>query len=87
MAEHPEPGEVIFADDAGLVVARRWCWRQSDESATQPRTSEAVFTVESQHPGGRTDIEAALADLQALLAQFVGGSFLTGIVDAQNPGI
>lgn len=86
-AEHPEPGEVIFADDAGLVVARRWCWRQSDESATQPRTSEAVFTVESQHPGGRTDIEAALADLQALLAQFVSGSFLTGIVDAQNPGI
>src|SRR5690242_6878115 len=27
-AEHPEPGEVIFADERDLVVARRWCWRQ-----------------------------------------------------------
>jgi DNA/RNA-binding domain of Phe-tRNA-synthetase-like protein len=86
-AEHPEAGEVIFADDAGLVVARRWCWRQSDESATQPHTTDAVFTVESQHSGGRADIEAALADLQALLDQFVGGSFRSGIVDAYNPGI
>ncbi len=24
-AEHPEAGEVIFIDEAGLVVARRWC--------------------------------------------------------------
>src|SRR5579885_1730946 len=31
--EHPAPGEVIFADETGLVFAQRWCWRQSDESA------------------------------------------------------
>ena len=24
--EHPEPGEVIFADDDEQVSARRWCW-------------------------------------------------------------
>src|SRR5215213_9804208 len=24
---HPDPGEVIFVDEAGLVFARRWCWR------------------------------------------------------------
>ena len=23
---HPEPGEVVFVDDAGVVSARRWCW-------------------------------------------------------------
>ena len=72
-AEHPEPGEVIFADDAKLVVARRWCWRQSAESATQINTTSAVFTVESHHPGGRVDIEAALKDLGELLSSFVGG--------------
>ena len=27
--EQPEPGEVIFIDEAGRVAARRWCWRQS----------------------------------------------------------
>src|SRR5436190_11770210 len=31
----PTPGEVIFADDAGMVIARRWCWRQSEPSAAQ----------------------------------------------------
>ena len=34
--ESPEPGEVIFVDEAGLVSARRWCWRQSAESASGP---------------------------------------------------
>src|SRR5690349_12171442 len=29
--EQPEPGEVIFIDEAGHVAARRWCWRQSAE--------------------------------------------------------
>ena len=29
VVRHPEPGEVIFVDEAGLVSARRWCWRQS----------------------------------------------------------
>jgi DNA/RNA-binding domain of Phe-tRNA-synthetase-like protein len=86
-AEHPEPDEVIFADEAKLVVARRWCWRQSDESATQPDTQNAVFTIESQHPGGEPDIEAALNDLQELLENFVGGTFVKGIVDPQTPGI
>jgi DNA/RNA-binding domain of Phe-tRNA-synthetase-like protein len=85
--ENPEPGEVIFADDAELVVARRWCWRQSNESATQNNTRDAIFTVESHHPGGRADIETALGDLQQLLNEFVGGGFTTGILDIDHPGI
>src|SRR5437763_16900714 len=24
--EHPERGEVVFTDETGLVIARRWCW-------------------------------------------------------------
>ena len=38
-AESPEPGEVIFIDGAGLVSARRWCWRQSAESASRLETT------------------------------------------------
>jgi DNA/RNA-binding domain of Phe-tRNA-synthetase-like protein len=85
--ENPEPGEVIFADDAELVVARRWCWRQSDESATQNDTRDAIFTVESHHPGGYPDVKTALGDLQQLLTEFVGGDFTTGILGADHPGI
>ena len=83
--ENPETGEVIFADDAGLVVARRWCWRQSDESATREGTTEAIFTVEAQHPHGQEHIQAALADLQQLLETYVGGEFISGVADSQNP--
>lgn len=83
-AEHPETDEVIFADDAKLVVARRWCWRQSDESATREDTSDAIFTIEAQHSNGQAHIRAALDDLHQLLQTHVGGEFITGIADAQN---
>ena len=45
----PEPGEVIFADEADVVVARRWCWRQSAESAAREGTTHVLVTVEGHH--------------------------------------
>jgi DNA/RNA-binding domain of Phe-tRNA-synthetase-like protein len=86
-AEHPEQGEVIFADESDLVVARRWCWRQSDESASREDTTEAIFTVESQHPNGRTDVEAALRDLEDLLATYAGGERKSGVLSVDQAGI
>jgi DNA/RNA-binding domain of Phe-tRNA-synthetase-like protein len=85
--EHPTPGEVIFSDDTGLVFAERWCWRQSDESAARDDTTRAIITVEAQHAGGRADIEAALADLTALLTAYAGGALQAGIVDRDSPQI
>ena len=85
--QHPEVGEVIFADETDLVIARRWCWRQSDESATRPETSDAIFTIETQHPGGRWNVEAALDDLLALLPEYVGGVFQSDVLDVDNPAI
>jgi DNA/RNA-binding domain of Phe-tRNA-synthetase-like protein len=67
-AVHPEPGEVVFVDAAGVVAARRWCWRQSAQSATRPATAEALFVVEGQHAAARADADAAARDLQGLLA-------------------
>ena len=86
-SEHPEAGEVIFADDAKLVVARRWCWRQSDESATRPDTTDAVFTIEAQHPNNQEYIQAALADLLELLQIHVGGVFFSGVAGPQEPTV
>jgi len=73
--DHPEPGEVIFMDGAGLVVARRWCWRQSETGSASESTAQALFTIEAQHPGGRPVIEQALKDLQGLLEVEVGGEY------------
>ena len=82
--EHPAEGEVVFSDENQLVVARRWCWRQSAESAAGPGTSRAVITVESQHPVGRSAVEQALNDLLELLGEHFGGSYQSAILDADS---
>jgi DNA/RNA-binding domain of Phe-tRNA-synthetase-like protein len=82
----PEPGEVIFVDEARLVSARRWCWRQSAESASKPTTTEVLVTVEAQHDGGADDVAAALADLASLLGAHAAPSTMTsGVVNARTP--
>ena len=82
--EHPEPGEVVFSDETKLVIARRWCWRQSDESAARAGTIAAIITAEAVHPGGRADIEAALRDLLELLDTYVGGRCTHGVLSAER---
>jgi DNA/RNA-binding domain of Phe-tRNA-synthetase-like protein len=57
------------------VIARRWCWRQSDESAANEQTRQAVITVEAQHPDSSADIQAAVADLLDLLGEYAGGNY------------
>jgi len=67
---HPDPGEVVFVDDEGVVSARRWCWRQSAASATGSSTTEALIIVEGHHDTTDRDVRSALADLVSLLASY-----------------
>jgi DNA/RNA-binding domain of Phe-tRNA-synthetase-like protein len=85
--EHPELGEVVFSDETKLVIARRWCWRQSDQSAAQQETTKAIITVEAHHAQGKEDIDAALDDLLTLLRTYAGGNFIYSRLDATNPAI
>jgi DNA/RNA-binding domain of Phe-tRNA-synthetase-like protein len=71
---HPEPGEVVFVDEKEVVCARRWCWRQSAQSATSSTTTEALIVVEGQHESAERDVQAASDDLVALLAAHQAGS-------------
>lgn len=73
---HPEPGEVVFVDEAGLVSARRWCWRQSDQSASRADTTAALVTVEGHHDTASADVSAALTDLETLLLHYIPGARL-----------
>jgi DNA/RNA-binding domain of Phe-tRNA-synthetase-like protein len=66
--QHPEPGEVIFVDEAGHVCARRWCWRQSAPSATGAETTAALFTIEALHEEAANDVASATDDLVSLLS-------------------
>jgi DNA/RNA-binding domain of Phe-tRNA-synthetase-like protein len=82
---HPEPGEVVFVDTANVVVARRWCWRQSEAGAARHDTVNVVITTEAHHQQARADVEAALRDLQDLLADYAGGTLSNAILDARSP--
>ena len=83
--EYPTPGEVIFADATGLVYARRWCWRQSAESAARADTTAALITVEAHHEDAHATVRAALDDLLALLRAFAGGEQRATILDKDHP--
>jgi DNA/RNA-binding domain of Phe-tRNA-synthetase-like protein len=83
--EHPAEGEVVFSDKNRMVIARRWCWRQSAESAAGPETTSVLITVEAQHPAGRQAVEEALRDLLELLPTFSGGTYQSAILDANQP--
>ncbi len=76
VATHPEPGEVIFVDETDLVSARRWCWRQSAHSAAGASTTEALITVEGQHPDAAADVGRATEDLLDLLRRYQSGANL-----------
>lgn len=85
--EHPDPGEVIFSDATGLVIARRWCWRQSDESALRPDTQQAFITIEAQHPGGYAEVQSAMEDLLALVHEYADGTYASAMLGVQRPSI
>lgn len=82
--DHPEPGEVIFADERDIVYARRWCWRQSDQSAAREDTTTAIITVEGHHDSARTDVEQAVHDLTTLIKRFAGGTLTSALLDVNR---
>ncbi len=85
--DHPLPGEVVFSDESKMVIARRWCWRQSEQSAATMETRNAIITVEAHHTVGHRDIKAALNDLLALLQEYAGGNYISAVLDAAYPAL
>jgi len=84
--ESPEPGEVIFIDSAGHVAARRWCWRQSAESASSASTTHVLVTVEGHHETAHDDVLAAREDLETLVQTYAQPNDMgRGLVDASEP--
>jgi len=65
--EHPEPGEVVWADDAG-ATCRRWNWRQCTRTQLTPATTRALFIIDALGPDAVVTATAAGGDLEARLA-------------------
>jgi DNA/RNA-binding domain of Phe-tRNA-synthetase-like protein len=65
--EHLEPGEVIFADAARQVHARRWTYRQSRRSTVNAQTQRALIVSEGLHATAAADIARLLDTLEQTL--------------------
>ncbi|MCP2342846.1 B3/B4 domain-containing protein [Actinomadura rupiterrae] len=61
--EHPAPGEVTYADEAGRAHARRWTNRQSGRSAVRPATASVVIVAEALHETAAADVPKLVASL------------------------
>jgi len=67
--EPPEKGEVIYADDIG-VLCRRFNWREADRTKLTEKTKKAVLVIESLNNGD--PLEEAITELAALVQKYCG---------------
>jgi len=66
VVEHPEPGEVVWCDDAG-VTCRRWNWRQARRTQLGENTTAALFILDALEPMTDEALHTAAEDLAARL--------------------
>lgn len=71
--EHPEPGEVVWADSGG-VTCRRWNWRQCRRTQLTEATRNAYFVLDSVAPYTLDALNAA-------------GDELTRLLEGASPGV
>ncbi|MET9044048.1 phenylalanine--tRNA ligase beta subunit-related protein [Streptomyces sp. NPDC004362] len=74
--EHPDAGEVVWCDGAG-VTCRRWNWRQGPRTRLTEASTSALFLLESLAPMPVADVEKAGEELAELLEKFSPGARIT----------
>jgi DNA/RNA-binding domain of Phe-tRNA-synthetase-like protein len=83
--EHPDPGEVVFADRAGQAHARRWTSRQSGLSAVRDTTAAVLIVAEAMHATAPSDVP----ELSAAVADEIGAVWsvkpVTAILSPSSP--
>jgi len=68
VTEHPDPGEVVWCDNAG-VTCRRWNWRQARRTQLSEDTTTALFILDALDPMTDKALREAADDLTAHLAR------------------
>jgi DNA/RNA-binding domain of Phe-tRNA-synthetase-like protein len=68
VTEHPDPGEVVWCDGAG-VTCRRWNWRQARRTQLSDDTTTALLILDALDPMTDEALHAADEDLVAHLTR------------------
>jgi len=64
--EQPHPGEVVYADDAG-VLTRHWNHRDADRTKVTPGSRRVLFLLETVDAAHHAAVSAGADELSALL--------------------
>lgn len=84
--EHPEPGEIIFAE-GNTVLTRRWSWRQANHTLTGLTTTDVELNVDGLPPVSPADVRTASQELAGLIGRFCGGEIRQEVLSEENPRI
>jgi len=83
--EHPQPHEVVFADQAGMAHARRWTNRQSGLSAVRDATTDVVIVAEALHASAHEDMERLVETLAEEIDRVWATRARTGVLSSSAP--
>ena len=79
----PRPGELVYRDDAGVVV-RSWVWRESDRTKIDAGARDILLYMENIDPSRRGALRDALDDLYER-ASLLGGERTRHLISAEQP--
>jgi DNA/RNA-binding domain of Phe-tRNA-synthetase-like protein len=83
--EHPDPGEVTFADAQGNAHARRWTHRQSGLSAIREQTESVLIVMEAVHASAVKDVQELASALAEAMSEVWGVVPQQGRLSASSP--
>jgi len=83
--EHPDAGEVIFADAEEQAHARRWTNRQSALSGVRDSTASVLIVTEAMHVGANDDVRRLLGDLTESLGEVWGVTPVHTVLAPETP--
>lgn len=83
--EIPPPGEVIFADAANQVHARRWTFRQSLRSTVSSETRRVLIVSEGLHDTAGRDVPGLIEALAGEITALWGAPRHQAVLTAENP--
>ncbi len=82
----PQPGEVIYRDDVG-VICRAWNWREAERTKLTAATTDAVLFIETVPPIADDGLHAACDELASLVTTYLGGAAARHVVTRREPDL
>jgi DNA/RNA-binding domain of Phe-tRNA-synthetase-like protein len=82
----PNPGEVVYKDDAG-AICRCWNWREAVRTMLTEETKNAFLCMELIQPERTNEFSQGLLELKKLVDAYLGGNSKIHILDKEKPMI